>query len=147
LRFFLNTFPQRDETGELNYVIEGGVAIKLLHPERSSPGDIDIIDLKGGLSSQIGPNTRWFNASTPTEWFASHNLVYSKAGLDFLLQDLAEADFEGQRVTILNSRILAVTKVLQYKDRARRDKDVADLAILGFDQSDIESLALQLKNN
>lgn len=146
LKFLLEQFPQDDDTGKIPaYIIEGGTAIKLHCPERRDPGDIDIIDLRGNFRELIGPNTRWFNAVTPEEWAKAHGLGDSEKAKEVLLHGRMTVDFEDRKVTILDKPTLAATKVLPYKDRQRREGDISDLKILGYDIPAAEKIAETFK--
>ncbi len=145
LQFFLDTFPQYDSEGKLIYLIEGGTAIKLLHPERDNPTDIDILDLRGGLYEKIGPNTAWFNSDTLEQWFSARTLKPTESAKQMLIEDSLQVDFKGKAITIMNPRTIAMTKVLPYRDRELREKDIADVKILGYPNQEIQEMAQKFK--
>jgi hypothetical protein len=140
LNFFLNTFPQHDAEGKLNYLIEGGTVIKILHPERSTPTDIDVLDLKGGLYDKIGPNTAWFNADTLDQWFVARSLKPSEAAKHMIVQDPVQLTVSDKSVTVMNPRVIAMTKLLPYRGRPLREKDIADFKILNYPESEIQEM-------
>lgn len=148
LTFLLDRYPQV-EKGRVIYLIEGGAAIRLLHPERQEPGDVDVITRSSKMARDFA-NAQKIDVKTVSVWFAHRLWPYNyryfnpKPG-EFLLDLNQIVNFEGREIVILNSLGLAASKMLAYGNRPPRDKDLEDLKLLKQDPARVQEVIDRIK--
>lgn len=143
LDYVLNRWQQVSQ-GKIQYLIEGGVAIKILHPNRQEPRDVDVLTRSPRMERSF-ENAQKIDVKTVAHWFAfrlwPYNLsAFSTKPGEFLLEMNQEATFRDRKVFILSPLGLAVSKTLRYGNRPPRDKDVDDLRLLDQDPLEIQKI-------
>lgn len=144
LGYVLTHWPQvRD--GNVDYLIEGGVAVKLLFEERQEPLDVDILTRSQEMEKNFR-NSRKFDVKSLSFWYSARLYPYNVNALnnvaegDFLFDMNQKVTFDGRDVLILNPLGLAVSKTLRYGDRDPRAIDVSDLELLDQDPAKIQEV-------
>lgn len=133
LLFLADTFPQNPEKPEL--LIEGGVAVHLLNPERQTPDDVDFIFRK---EEDVKEYNR-LHGKSAKEWLSSRRLSETEENADYLFSHFVPADFHGRKIYLLDKPALAYSKSVPYYNLPSRAKDPADVKHLGVTESQIES--------
>ncbi|PIZ63514.1 hypothetical protein COY16_01650 [Candidatus Roizmanbacteria bacterium CG_4_10_14_0_2_um_filter_39_13] len=132
-----------------NYIIEGGVAVALHYPNfRSEPNDIDIIAFdKKIVQSMRNAHNDWCDVHDPRQWFGDRNIPFTVAGLIYLQQSFTRIDLLNVKDTvyILNPRVLAASKLFQFRGMEMRPKDLFDLMNLNIGRQDIEDAMVALQ--
>lgn len=149
LSYVLSHYPQVED-GAVNYLIEGGVAIKLLIPERQEPDDVDIITRDVDMSVDFR-NSHRFDVKSLQTWYAHRlhpfNVSYFTDPAGGFVLDMHESvSFEGLRVLVMNRLALAVSKTMRYHNRSPREKDLGDLALLGQDANQVNEVIQKIQN-
>lgn len=148
LMFLLNTFPQVQD-GKIQYLIEGGAAVFLYHPNsvRSPfivPHDIDVVCKSRQLRDQFYPPIT-FDFKTLQEWLELRGMQYSEGGGELLLNCFDEVIFEARKILVLSPVALALSKSLPFLGYQQRFKDVSDLKILGVPSTEINDLKKRIE--
>lgn len=133
LLFLADTFPQSEDN--LQYLIEGGAAVHLLQPERQTPDDVDFIfkDTEDGKKFSRLPG------KSANEWLYSKGLPESDGNVDYLFHQFVPHEFKGRTLYLLNPPGLAFSKSVNYYHQPPREKDKADVQILGVMGEQISS--------
>ena len=139
LNFLLEKFPQITD-GQIQYLIDGGAAVHLLHPEREEPKDIDILvraeDLKENFS-----NALIIDAKTIKDWCANHDVPYSADIEEKIFSLGVNLNIDGRGIVIASPAFLALSKLLPWFGKSRRrEKDASDLKILSVSPGDLDRL-------
>lgn len=148
LSYLLDNWPQA-VNGRIEYLIEGGVAVKLLHPQRQEPGDVDVVSRDANMELAFRGSKR-FGVKHLSLWYATRLWPYntqafeSNSGL-FLLDLHQVTEFQGREVLILNPLALAVSKTMEYARNEKRGKDILDLRLLNQDPKKIQELIDRIK--
>lgn len=148
LVYVLDNWPQAT-AGRINYLVEGGVAIKLLFPERSEPQDLDIVTQNPAIDTNFQGSKR-FDVKTLQDWFAFRLPPYNRRAFEtepgrFLMDMHQAVYFEGRELLILNKLGLAVSKSLRWAGGEKREKDIQDLRFLNQDPQNIQGVIDRMK--
>lgn len=148
LHFLLDHY-QQVEDGRAKYLVEGGVALKLLFPSRQEPMDLDIVTRSGQMEKDF-VNSRKFDVKSLSSWYAFRLPPYNIRSFDtdegdFLLDMNQAIQFDNREVLILNPLALAVSKTLQYGSREPRQKDLDDLTLLNQDPQQIQAIVAKMQ--
>ncbi|MBI2019938.1 hypothetical protein HYS94_00760 [Candidatus Daviesbacteria bacterium] len=140
LDLLISIFPQV-ENGQLQYLIEGGVAVHLLIPTRQIPEDVDLV-----LRSEDSETEKKF-AGTPSKsakrWLESRRIPGSEPNIRILFSHSTPVQFNGRPVYILDALALTFSKSVDLHSTPLhiappRPKDLKDLRLLGISQAQIE---------
>ncbi|MBI2028602.1 MAG: hypothetical protein HYT07_03245 [Candidatus Levybacteria bacterium] len=148
LGYVLDHWPQvRD--GKIDYLVEGGTALRLLFPQRQDPADVDILTRSQQMNKHFR-NSRKFDVKHITDWYASrlhpyNSNAFDQEGGNFLFDMNQSVEFGNRKVLVLNSLGLAVSKTLRYLHRDLRKKDLRDLTLLNQDSTQIRQIIKKIK--
>ncbi len=144
LEFLIDGWPQL-VGGSVQYLIEGGAAVKLLFPERQEPEDIDVLTRNEDLKSQFQGNKK-FGIKRLADWYVIKVRPFSHRSFDpskaqFVFDHHERAEFNGRNVLILNRLGLSTAKSMH----VLRDKDVRDLILLNQDPAQVAAFAGRIR--
>lgn len=151
LNFLLDNWPQV-VAGEVQYVIEGGTAVKLLFPQRGKPADVDVISRSEEMEEEFQGASKKLDVKRIEFWLAvrvwPHNLRYfDSEKAEFLFTHTREVEFMGRELLVLNEIALAASKEMPYSgSRSKRPKDITDLELLRQDPLEVEKLINRIKS-
>lgn len=148
LEFLLDYWQQVVE-GRVQYLVEGGVAVKLLYPQRQEPNDVDVVTRSINMAGEFN-GARRIDVKPVSFWYASRLLPDNGNAFDptngaFLLDMSQEVQFGQRSLFILNPVALAVSKTLRYHNRDPREKDLEDLRLLDQDPQKVQNVIDRIK--
>ncbi len=143
LEFLLQRFPQIMD-GKVQYLIDGGTAVHILHPEREDPLDVDILVRSDEFKVKF-VNARVIDAKSIKDWCTDHGIPYNEEMDEKILSLYTEVDFHGQKVLIAKPDFLALSKSIPWRGKPQqRQKETDDLRLLSVSQETLEQLKTTL---
>lgn len=129
LTYLLDNYPQHVD-GKVVWVLSGGAAIHLRHPERAIPGDIDVITRSKQMAIDF-QSSLVFDVKDTETWADYHRVTYDETDLERLFGEASLVSFQNRRVIALTDTALAAEKSSWLGgEPPKRDKDITDLKIL-----------------
>jgi len=146
LRFVLNTFPQIED-GQIQYLIYGGAAIHLLHPQRIEPKDVDVLTRNSAMIAEFPPHPEGppIDVHSIDRWLRDHQLPHNQELEDFLFGQFQPVNFEGKEVLIMNPISLSWSKQNVLWGNLKRPKDSEDIRLLNVNPEEIKMFTEQIK--
>ncbi len=142
LNFMIDRAPQMQE-GAPVWLLEGGAAVHILHPQRRTPDDIDVISSSPDIAKAfIGADG--FDVKGIGEWFTKRGIEPSVTAKEILFQHFIERIVDGKSVYMLDPVALAVSSLLSHKGGKMRDKAFEDLRLLNPNPYEVRDLQQQL---
>ena len=139
LAFLLDSFPQVAD-GQVQYLIDGGTAVHLLHPEREEPLDVDII-VRSEEFKRNFVNARIVDPKTPKDWCSDHVIPYNEQIVEKIFALHVQIQFSGRTILIVCPEFLALSKSIPWRGKPQeRAKEISDLKLLSVSTEMIQRL-------
>lgn len=140
LYHIMNNYPQVSHD-EIQWLVHGGTALHLLRPDRSTPGDIDIISRDEKMPevfANLSTITHLYDIKSFSFWMRSRNIPYSLKAENYFYSEYTTVDFHGHLLHVQTPVGIAAGKTLPYFTYTRREKDFEDLKLLGISLEEIQ---------
>lgn len=141
LTYFLDGFPQV-VNGEVQWLLDGGIAIHLMHPSRKTPKDVDILTRSEDLPKRFSPSVRdhknIFDVKSLRLWMGLRNLQYYSKHQELFFGEYQTLDFQGHRIHAVKPTVLALGKT-QFWNNKPRDIDKSDISLLAVPQDELNT--------
>lgn len=144
LHFLLDYYPQRRD-GEIQWLLDGGTVVHLLHPDVRPQGhDLDMITKNSSISRPF-VNSRYFDAKPIDIWCKAKGIALTDEVVQKVFGSPEEVSVEGRAVLTVPLDVLAASKLLPYFGQESRVKDLSDIQLLGLPEGRIQEIVHQLQ--
>ena len=139
LMYFVDRYPQIEDT-KVQWIVEGGAAVRLHNQTRRTPNDIDIITRKSEVKDEFA-NAKGFDIKTVEDWFTLRGLDYTEEKGEILFSNVTTTELHGKQLLILNPPALVVSKTIStHRFAPQRPEDQADIDLLSANSQAVQSL-------
>jgi len=143
LVYLMDKYPQVKKEG-VQWVVEGGAAVRLHNPHRQTPNDVDIISMNFKMKEEFS-NSKRFDIKTLQDWFNLRDLEYTQETGDLLLSNTQFIDFRGKPLLLLNPIALVVSKTIStHRHALHRPEDKVDIELLSVNPQLVSTLTQQI---
>lgn len=145
--YLLDYYPQM-LAGKVQYLIEGGTALRLLYPQRREPKDVDVLTRSRRMVEDFR-NSRKFDVHDLAFWFGDrvfHGRTLDPRQGEFLFDYNEQVDFQGRTVLTFSRLALAASKMMSFREMPYpREHNREDLRLLNQDPQEVQALIARIR--